>query len=182
MSHDRVCVGAIAGSFGVNGEVRLKSFCADPEAIATYAPLFSEDGQHQYTPVITAAVKNGFCARLTGILTKEQADALRGQRLYAERDMLPDLPDDEYYHADLIGLTVLDTGGTTLGTVRNVLNHGAADLLEIQGEGLPDTVLLPFTRAAVPTVDLKARRIIADPPDGLFPDSKDPEDTKDPAG
>ena len=85
---------------------------------------------------------------------------------------MPDLPDDEFYHADLIGLTVLDTGGTSLGTVQNVLNHGAGDLLEIKGAELPEPILLPFTQAAVPTVDLKAGRIIADPPDGLLPDSE----------
>ncbi|MCL4146943.1 UNVERIFIED_CONTAM: hypothetical protein GTU68_042924, partial [Idotea baltica] len=100
--------------------------------------------------------------------TKEQADALRGLRLFARREQLPSLPDDEYYHADLIGLTVLDTGGQTLGTVKSVMNHGAGDLLEIHGPGLRDSVLLPFTLAAVPTVDLATGRIIADPPDGLF--------------
>jgi 16S rRNA processing protein RimM len=89
-------------------------------------------------------------------------------RLYVPRDRLPSLPDDEFYHADLIGLEVFDTGGTSLGRVKAVLNHGAADLLEIHGPGLKSTVLLPFTREAVPTVDLSAGRIVADPPEGLF--------------
>ena len=165
---DRVCVGAIAGSFGVRGEVRLKSFCAEPEDIATYGPLSSEDGSQTYSVRIVRSIKNGFAARLGGVQTKEQADGLRGARLYVGRDTLPDLPDDEYYHADLIGLDVFDTGGTRLGRVKSVLNHGASDLLEIHGPGLKNTVLLPFTLAAVPTVDIAAGRIIADPPDGLF--------------
>ncbi len=169
MSSGRVCVGAIAGAFGVSGEVRLKSFCTEPEAIADYAPLWSEDGSRTFRPKITQAIKNGLAARLDGVTSKEQADALRGIRLYADRDALPALPDDEYYHADLIGLEVRDTGGTVLGQVRSVLNHGATDLLEIEAEGLADTVLLPFTREAVPTVDLSAGRIIADPPEGLWP-------------
>ncbi len=169
MSSARVCVGAIAGAFGVSGEVRLKSFCTEPEAIADYAPLWSEDGSRTFRPKITQAIKNGLAARLDGVTSKEQADALRGIRLYADRDALPALPDDEYYHADLIGLEVCDTGGTVLGRVRSVLNHGATDLLEIEAEGLVDTVLLPFTRDAVPTVDLSAGRIIADPPEGLWP-------------
>lgn len=169
MSTDRVCVGAIAGSFGVKGDIRLKSFCADPEAIADYNPMWSEDGQRQFTVTLNQPITNGFSARLSGIITKEQADALRGARLYADRDRLPALPDDEYYHADLIGLQVLDTGGTLLGTVRSVQNHGATDLLEIHAEGLADTVLLPFTLEAVPTVDLTTGRIIADPPEGLWP-------------
>lgn len=165
---DKVCVGAIAGAFGVKGEVRLKSFCAEPDAIATYGPLTTEDGGTSYEVRLTGTVKNGFSARLTGVLHKEAADALRGVRLYAPRDRLPDLPDDEFYHADLINLTVLDTGGQEIGTVRAVLNHGAGDLLEIHGKGLKGPVLLPFTKAAVPTVDLATGRIIADPPDGLI--------------
>ncbi|MHC0054259.1 ribosome maturation factor RimM [Actibacterium sp. D379-3] len=170
MSDDRICVGAISGSFGVRGEVRLKSFCADPAAIADYAPLYSEDGAQRFTLKITRAIKGGFAARLSGVATKEQADAMKGLRLFADRDALPALPDDEYYHTDLIGLEVLDTGGTLLGHVRSVQNHGAGDLLEIHGPGLKSTILLPFTNAAVPTVDLAAGRIIADPPEGLFPE------------
>ncbi|MEZ5716469.1 MAG: ribosome maturation factor RimM [Paracoccaceae bacterium] len=166
---DRICVGAIAGSFGVRGEVRLKSFTADPEAIADYAPLYSEDGSRSFTLTVTRPVKGGFAARLSGVATKEQADALRGAQLFVDRDRLPSLPDDEFYHADLIGLVVVDTGGVELGRVKTVQNHGAGDLLEIHGPGLKSTVLLPFTRAAVPTVDLAAGRIVADLPEGSFP-------------
>ncbi|BAQ70567.1 16S rRNA processing protein RimM [Rhodovulum sulfidophilum] len=166
---DRVCVGAISGAFGVRGEVRLKSFCADPEAIADYAPLYTEDGSRSFELQITRAVKEGFAARMSGIDSKEEADALKGVRLYADRDRLPSLPDDEFYHADLIGLTVVDPGGKVLGTVRAVHDHGAGDLLEIHGPGLTSTVLLPFTDACVPTVDLAAGRLIADPPEGVFP-------------
>ncbi|WP_027257241.1 ribosome maturation factor RimM [Leisingera aquimarina] len=165
---DLICVGAVAGAFGVRGEVRLKSFCAIPEEIEDYSPLTSEDGSQSYTLTLTRPVKNGFAALLSGIETKEQADAVQGLRLFARRDQLPSLPDDEYYHADLMGLEVYDTGGTLLGTVKSVQNHGAADLLEIHGPGLKSTVLLPFTLAAVPTVDLEKGRIVADPPDGLF--------------
>ena len=142
---DRVCVGAIAGAFGVKGEVRLKSFCAEPEAIATYGALSSEDGKTTFEVKLTRPVKNGFAARLSGVASKEAADALRGARLYAPRDRLPTLPDDEFYHADLINLTVFDTGGTELGRVKAVLNHGAGDLLELQVKGQKQPVLLPFT-------------------------------------
>lgn len=170
MAEDRVCVGAIAGAFGVRGEVRLKSFCAVPEDVASYGPLSSEDGARTFDVRVTGQIKNGLSARLSGIATKEQADALRGTRLYAPREALPVLPDDEFYHADLIGLEVTDTGGAVLGRVKAVLNHGAADLLEVQGPGLKSTVLVPFTREIVPTVDLAAGRIVTDPPQGLFPD------------
>lgn len=167
VSKDRVCVGAIAGAFGVRGEVRLKSFCAEPGAIADYAPLWTEDGARSFTVTLGAPIPNGLSARLSGIGTREAAEALRGVRLYADRARLPSLPDDEFYHADLIGLTVLDTGGTVLGRVSAVLNHGAGDLLEVQRPG-KGNALLPFTRAIVPTVDLAAGRVIADPPEGLL--------------
>ncbi|MGI9393984.1 MAG: ribosome maturation factor RimM [Boseongicola sp.] len=170
---DRVCVGAVAGSFGVKGEVRLKSFCAEPEAIATYGPLVSEDGSAKWEVRLSRPVKGGFAAKLTGVATKEAADALRGTRLYVMRDRLPELPSDEYYHADLVGLMVLDTGGVELGRVKAVLNHGAGDLLEIAGNGRGQPVLLPFTLSSVPTVDLMSGRIIVDPPDGLFSGGED---------
>lgn len=167
--NDRVIVGSIGGSFGVHGELRLKSFCADPQAIADYTPLYTEDGRAFAQVVLTGQMKNGFTARLDGVITKEDADALRNTSLYADRAKMPSLPDDEYYYTDLIGLTVLDTGGATLGTVKNVMDHGAGDLLELIVPGQSETILLPFTQAAVPTVDLSAKRIVADPPDGLFP-------------
>ena len=107
MTPDRICVGAIAGSFGVSGEVRLKSFCTEPEDVAAYGPLWTEDGSRSFTVKLTrASVSGGLGARLSGIATKEQADALKGTSLYADRDRLPSLPDDEYYHADLLGLPV----------------------------------------------------------------------------
>jgi 16S rRNA processing protein RimM len=165
---DLICVGAIAGAFGVRGEIRIKSFCAIPEDIETYSPLTTEDGSQSFALTLSRPINNGFAAHLKSVSTKEQADALRGTRLFAQRDQLPSLPDDEYYHADLVGLEVLDTGGQLLGHVKSVQNHGAADLLEIHAPALKETVLLPFTLVAVPTVDLTAGRIIADPPDGLF--------------
>lgn len=162
---DRTCVGAIAGAFGVQGEVRLKSFCSTPDDIVGYAPLFTEDGSRSFGVTLTRPVAGGLGVRLTGVGTKEEADALKGVTLWADRDKLPSLPDDEFYHADLIGLEVLDTGGARLGQVRAVHNHGAGDILEIYAPGLKSALLLPFTQAVVPTVDLAAGRIIADPPE-----------------
>lgn len=166
---DHVCVGAIAGAFGVRGEVRLKSFCADPEAVAEYGPLIDASGA-VYEVRLDRPVKGGFAARLTGVATREQAEALKGARLYAPREALPSLPDDEYYHADLIGLDVVDPAGVPLGRVRAVHDFGAGDMLEVAAPTLKQPALLPFTREAVPTVDLSARRIVADPPEGVFPD------------
>jgi 16S rRNA processing protein RimM len=165
---DRVCVGAITGAFGVRGEVRLKSFCAQAADIAAYGPLTTEDGGRSFDITLTRPVAAGFAARLSGVTSKEAADALRGTRLFAPRTALPGLGDDEFYHADLIGLDAFDTGGAPLGKIAAVLNHGAGDLLELRGQGLKSPLLVPFTRAIVPTVDLAMGRVIIDPPDGLF--------------
>ena len=168
MSDQMICVAAIAGAFGGRGEVRLKSFTAKAEDVGEYGPLHTEDGQRSFDVHISRSIKNGLAVRLSGVATKEDADALRGVQLFVSREVLPSLPDDEFYHADLIGLEVLDTGGTVLGRVKSVQNNGADDLLEVHGPGLKATVLVPFTKAVVPTVDLDSQRIIADPPEGLF--------------
>jgi 16S rRNA processing protein RimM len=162
---DRICVGAIAGAFGVQGEVRLKSFCAEPAAIADYGPLYTEDGSHSFKLRLTRPLAGGLGARLSGVATKEEADALKGVHLYADKSRLPKLPDDEFYYADLVGLTVRDTGGAVLGRVQAVHNHGAGDFLEISGPGLKQGLLLPFTQANVPTVDLAAGILVVDPPE-----------------
>jgi 16S rRNA processing protein RimM len=167
MAADRVCVGAIAGSFGVKGEVRLKSFCTEPAAIATYGPLYTEDGNRSFKVTLTRPVAGGLGARLSGVATKEEADALKGTSLYADREKLPPTEEDEFYHADLIGLDAYDPGGALLGSVRAVHNHGAGDLLELAGPGFASPLLVPFTRAAVPTVDIAARRLVVDLPEGL---------------
>lgn len=174
-----ICVGAVAGAFGVRGEARIKSFCADPEAIGDYAPLYSADGRQSYGIEITRAVKGGLACRLTGVPTREAAEALKGLRLYAPRDRLPALPDDEFYHADLIGMTVLDTGGAEMGRLRAIHDHGAGDILEITGPGMKTPLLIPFTREAVPTVDLASRRIIVDPPLEILGEGRDGGDADD---
>jgi len=170
MSDDTIVVGSISGAFGVHGDVRLKSFCAIPEDIAEYTPLARADGKTIATLVVKGQTKGALIVRLDGVATKEQADALRGVEILAQRHQLPSLPDDEFYHADLMGLTAFDTGGTELGRVKAVQSNGAEDLLEITSPTLKDSVLVPFSKAIVPTVDLASGRIILDPPGGLFED------------
>jgi 16S rRNA processing protein RimM len=172
MSETHICVGVISGSYGVRGELRIKSFCAVPTDIETYSPLTNEAGTRQFTLALVQPIKNGFSARLTDIATKEEADALRGTQLFARREQLPSLPDDEFYYADLVGMEVYDTGGDLLGRVKTVQNNGADDLLELQLIGTSNTTFLPFTKAAVPTVDLASGRIVADPPEGILPEPK----------
>lgn len=161
----RVCVAAIAGAYGVRGETRVKSFTAEPRAFADYGPLATEDGR-RFEARITRALSGGFAVRLSGVATREAAEAMKGVRLHVPRERLPAPQDEEFYHADLIGLSVFDPGGAALGRVRAVQDYGAGDFLEVT---TPDgkQLLLPFTRLAVPTVDLSAGRIVADPPEEL---------------
>lgn len=162
---DLICIGAIAGAFGVAGEVRLKSFCSEPTDIASFGPLSSEDGSRSFQITLTRSVSGGLGARIEGVKTKEQADALRGTSLYVARDRLPNLPDDEFYHADLIGLSAYDTGGELIGKVTAIYNHGAGDIVEISPTRHKSALLLPFTTAIVPNVDLAAGRIVVNLPD-----------------
>jgi 16S rRNA processing protein RimM len=165
MGQDRICIGAISGAFGVTGEVRMKSFCSTPSDIASYGPLSNEDGSRSFRITLTKPVTGGFGARIDGISTREAAEALRGTSLFVDRARLPSLPDDEFYHADLIGLDVLDTGGESLGKVIAIHNHGAGDIIEISSTRHKSALLLPFTSVIVPNVDLSAGRLIVDLPD-----------------
>ncbi len=162
---DLICIGAIAGAFGVGGEVRLKSFCSEPTDIAAYGPLSTEDGSRSFHITLTRPVAGGLGARIEGVKTKEQADALRGTSLFVPRDRLPSLPDDEFYHADLIGLSAYDTGGELIGKVTAIHNHGAGDIVEISPTRHKSALLLPFTVAIVPNVDMAAGRIVVNLPD-----------------
>lgn len=160
-----ICIGAIAGAFGVGGEVRLKSFCSEPTDIAAYGPLSTEDGSRSFHITLTRPVAGGLGARIEGVKTKEQADGLRGTSLFVPRDRLPSLPDDEFYHADLIGLSAYDTGGELIGKVTAIHNHGAGDIVEISPTRHKSALLLPFTVAIVPNVDMAAGRIVVNLPD-----------------
>jgi 16S rRNA processing protein RimM len=165
MGQDRICIGAIAGAFGVAGEVRLKSFCSTPSDIAAYGALWTEDGSRQFRITLTKPVTGGFGARIAGVATRDEAEALRGTSLFVDRSRLPSLPDDEFYHADLIGLDAVDTGGEAMGKVVAIHNHGAGDIIEISSPRHKSALLLPFTKIIVPNVDLSAGRIVVDLPE-----------------
>ena len=134
-----------------------------PESIADYGPLVTEDGR-SFEVTLTRPISGAYAARLSGVTTKEAADALKGVRLHVARDRMPPPDEDEYYHADLIGVAVFDAGGAHIGAIKAVQDHGAGDIIEVSRPGLAE-LLVPFTRVAVPTVDLAAGRIIVDPPE-----------------
>jgi 16S rRNA processing protein RimM len=163
----RVCLGAIAGAHGVRGLVKIKSFTEDPANLTAYGPLGDEAGGRRFEIAVTGAAKGLLLARIAGVADREAAQALRGVRLYVDRAALPEPEEAEaFYHADLIGLAVEDPQGQPLGKVAAVENYGAGDYLEIaRPEGEP--LLIPFTQAAVPRVDLNAGRIVVAPPEEI---------------
>src|SRR5690349_19797564 len=159
----RVCVGVITAAQGVRGAVRIKSFTAEPKAVAGYGPLEDESGERQFALRLVGTAKGVLIGKLAGVENRDRAEGLRGLRLYLPRAALPPPGDDEYYHADLIGLGAVLADGTPLGRVRAVHDFGAGDTLEIErAEGQP--VMVPFTRAVVPVVDLETGRLVVDPP------------------
>ncbi len=161
----RVLVGVITGAHGVRGLVRVKSFTAEPESVAAYGPLWDEGGERAITLELAGAVKGVLLARIAGIGDRNAAERLKGTRLYARREALPEPGEEEYYHADLLGLAVMLRDGSLLGQVRAVHDYGAGDSIEVaRPEG--QVVLLPFTRAVFPVVDIAGGRLVADPPDG----------------
>ena len=166
-SGKRVCVGVVTGAHGVRGNVRIKSFTADPRDVARYGPLEDESGEHRYRLRLTGSAQGVVLAHLSGIDDRDRAEALRGLRLYLARDALPPTAADEYYHADLIGLEAALTDGTPVGRVCAVHDFGAGDTLEIARTEAPP-VMVPFTRAVVPVVDIAAGRLVLDPPPGLL--------------
>jgi 16S rRNA processing protein RimM len=168
-------MGVVGAPHGVRGAVRIKSFTDEPEALARYGALEDESGAKRFTLRVTGNVKGDgmVIASLSGIEDRDQAGALRGLRLYAPRTSLPPTAEDEFYHADLVGLKALLDGGEQLGKVVAVHDFGAGDMLEIsRAKGQP--VLVPFTRAAVPVVDIAAGHVVVDPPAGLLDAEKEP--------
>ncbi|MFL5268984.1 MAG: ribosome maturation factor RimM [Stellaceae bacterium] len=167
----RVCVGAITGPQGVHGAVRIKSFTENPEDIAGYGPVENEDGDRRFELHLTGTAKGVLVALIAGVVERDQAAALRGTRLYLPRSALPQTADDEYYHADLLGLEAVLGDGTPVGRVRAIHDFGAGDTLELARPGAPP-VMVPFTRSVVPVVDPAAGRLVLAPPPGLLDDGE----------
>jgi 16S rRNA processing protein RimM len=151
-----VLLAAVTGAHGLKGEVKLKIFTGD---LARYGVLHDRDGRRY-----TLKSVRGDVASFAEISDRSAAEALKGRELYVARDVLPAAGENEYYHADLIGLSAMDSEDRVLGTVKAIHNYGAGDVIEIARED-GDTVMLPFARDFVPTVDLANRRIVVAVPE-----------------
>ena len=169
---EKICLGVITGPSGLQGDVKVKSFTADPSDIARYGKVSDKSGDRLFDIRISRKTAKHLVVQLKGVNDRNGAEALKGTELYVPREKLPQLQEEEFYYADLIGLTVEQEDGAKIGTVRMMDNFGAGDVLEVELEGA-GTVHLPFTKAVVPTIDLAARRIVANPPPELMPGHKD---------
>ena len=162
----QICVARIGAAHGVRGAVKLWTFTEDPFAVEQYGPLLTKDGARSFEVVTAREAKGHLVATLKGIATREDAERLNGLELYVPREKLPATEEDEYYHADLIGLAAVNAAGEPLGRVIAIHNFGAGDIIEIappQGA----TMLLPFTNAVVPSVDLANGSVVIELPDEI---------------
>jgi 16S rRNA processing protein RimM len=162
---DRVCIAKFGAAHGVRGEIRLWPYTQDPLSVASYGPLETADGKQRFEVATARAAKDHLVARIKGVDTREDAEKLNGLELFIAREKLPATSDDEFYHADLIGLAAVTVDDRPLGRIVAVHNYGAGDIIEIASGNGGETKLLPFSNAVVPTVDLAARRAIIVLPD-----------------
>ena len=166
MSALQICVARIGAAHGVRGAVKLWTFTEDPLAVKRYGPLSTKDGTRQFEVANAREAKGHLVATLKGVATREEAERLNGIELYIAREKLPDTDEDEYYHADLIGLAAVNAANEPLGRVIAIHNFGAGDIIEIAPPH-GATMLLPFTNAVVPTVDLGGGRVVVELPDEI---------------
>lgn len=153
-----VCVATVATAHGVRGALKLRCFTERPEDVAVYGPLFDSQGRRLFDLSIIGPAKGGVIAKAEGIDSREAAEALRGAELFVPRSALPETDDDEFYYSDLEGLDVVDSDGVRLGVVKQVVNHGAGDLIEV-ADDRGWLQILPFDKTTVPFIDLDNRRL-----------------------
>jgi 16S rRNA processing protein RimM len=168
MPRHRVLLGVVAAPHGVRGLVRIKSFTEDPMAVGAYGPLSDETGKKEYRVETLSAARGAVLARIEGVADRTAAEALRGLRLYVERSALPATGEQEWYEADLIGLAAVGRDGRDWGKVTAFHDFGAGLTMEVSGGPSTSSVVLPFTDAAVPEIDVEGGKVVVDPPAGLL--------------
>ncbi len=181
MPEERLLLAEIVAAHGIKGLVKVRCHTEAPADIVAYGPLRDESGAVVELS-LRGPVKGGVLAALPGVTNRNRAESLKGTRLYVGRDVLPDLPadGDEYYYADLIGLAVELTDGSAFGVVKAMHDFGAGDVLELtpndSGHGTRESIMIPFSRQAVPEIDLANRRLVIADRDGNDGDGDDSGD------
>jgi 16S rRNA processing protein RimM len=161
MPKDLILIGQLGAPHGVRGHLRLKSYAHDPAAIANYEPLYDTSGLKEYAFAELRHVKGDmFVVKLKGISDRRAAEALTNTKLFVPRAVLPEPGEEEFYLNDLIGLEAIDSDGALIGQVKDILNFGAGDILEISPHSGGETQLYAFTKAIVPEIDLAAGRLV----------------------
>src|SRR5690349_12968957 len=166
MTATPICVARIGAAHGVRGAVKLWTFTEDPRAVERYGPLMTKDGARQFEIASVRDAKDHLVATFKGVATRNDAEKLNGIELYVPREKLPDTDDDEYYHADLIGLAAVTAADEPLGSVVAIHNFGAGDIIEIAPPS-GATMLLPFSNAVVPMVDIAGGRVVIELPEEI---------------
>ena len=163
MGTDRVLLGVVAAPHGVRGLVRIKSFTDDPMKLAAYGPLSDEAGKKVYRVEALSAARGAVLARIEGVADRTAAEALRGLRLYVERERLPQAGEREWYEADLVGLAAVGKDGRDWGKVVAFHDFGAGSVMEVSGG-----VIVPFNDESVPEIDVEGGKVVVVPPAGLL--------------
>ncbi|KZK87056.1 Ribosome maturation factor RimM [Pseudovibrio sp. Ad13] len=174
---DRILMAQIGAAHGIRGEVRVKPFGDDPLSFGDYGKLESADGSRKFKVKKARIQKTVVVTKFEGVNTRNEAEVLNGMKLYIAREKLPETEDeDEFYHTDLIGLKAIDENGEAIGTVLALLNFGAGDLIEVAPKS-GNSLMFPFTKAVVPTIDLKEGYVEVHAPEGFYDEGeKEPED------
>ena len=170
MAEGRILLGIVAAPHGVRGLVRIRSYTEEPMAIAAYGPLSDETRRKQYRVEALSTVKDAVLARIEGVVDRTAAEALRGLRLYVERERLPATDEREWYEADLVGLAAVGRDGRDWGKVIAFHDFGAGSTMEVSGGAQSrSSVMLPFNDEAVPEIDVEGGKVVVDPPAGVLP-------------
>ncbi|MCY4462357.1 MAG: ribosome maturation factor RimM [Albidovulum sp.] len=167
-SESRVLLGEIVGAVGIRGQVSIRSYCESPESISNYGLLSTECGSSISLECVRTTSKRHLVANVSGVSSRQQAEGLRGALLFAEKENLPDLDEDEYYIADLQGLQALDERGSPIGRIVGAHNFGAGDVIDIALADSGESILVPFNRDIFVSVEIAGGRVVVDLPDGIL--------------
>ncbi len=169
INQNRICVGVVAGSHGLQGAVKIKSFMVEPSDIGAYGPLTDKNGARKFEIDLLSISEKNLIAKLSGVTDRNSSEAIKGLELFLTRDLLPKLDKDEFYYSDLVGLSVENTEGEVIGVVGSVDNFGAGEIMEVNmKDGAVE--LLHISRKVVPEIDLRNKRVVIDPPSEVFAD------------